>query len=1012
MRADGGQILVFSVFLLFFVMLLVVGQSLVLFARAREAERRWVEVFSRDVVDSATGFVNSIAASAYDLDGELFDAGGDVKTDYGKWRRVDGGWCDDDGNGTPDDGLGDGIVDEGAGVGCWRIVKGAEDTGNTGLAGKNIEFVRVDVEVRAGCTPGVDSLDATTGTLRGCATGDWLELRYKRRSMFDYVLHYHDNGLPDRWGAGASITNVVFDATGTAPADRDVIEGPIHTNQDHVLVCGTSASDVFTDTLVEVGAGSGAYKDDCGGGSSYGSLSNTGQITVEGLVVDEGEDNDPECDGSSVNTDWLRDARRPAEAGVVGYEHIVGDGVVDLDEFSAFGTRALTNVVYATGDLTVTRGTVNRPVTLIAEGDIIIEGSGQELGDSPIEFTATGSDVDGRTHVLGFLAGCDIIIDYAMNELPSPVPTDHPLRPEEPYRRIRPLYPENHWGKAHHAHYHIKKETQSWGSTATWCTYDFTNPITPTCASNESYTFREFPCYKSGSIPPIEGTCNARGYPGETFRHTWWRGADHPTDAEQGITKSEFVIVKDEYDKYRTAQGVYSAALDAFDRTVGQYGRLLAAYDAVDDHCFDGDPDNGEGPGCSSGAYAGCGCTSPNPADYDVSAYTDYQGGYNSAMSAYKNSIRPSFTSSNTPQTWTGRRIDHTDVDLSGCTSVTSCTFSLPSVPLPPAPNQTKPFAINYSHPCNTPPIEVTNAYFETGYDVWHVYNWHDPTVRIYQADCDIDGIEWDVAVSENHAEYWVWIDWYPTAPTWPAGPHAAPASYPNGNPQRGGSTADDGYCVSWDEWVYRDEVLTWNPLTPDTGNVPSATKSLSGGWASGSPLTPIENHTILDKTNHGPDRPYKGGFHPDYKAGTNNLDEPPTLVTRVFDSSTEHLGHAVEHWAPNDYIMKNPTPKHELCDFMSFKLTNVALLAPAGGVVADKWYLPHQAGTTTTPTIEITGSISTRYRGLFGRANNTGDLISGYRKIFKYPDASTEFSKGTTAWWPDIKLDHWTPQP
>lgn len=1009
-KADEGQILVFSVFLLFFVILLVVGQSLVLFGRAREAERQRVEVFSRDVVDSATGFVNNIAASAYDLRKTLFDASGDVKGDYAKWRRVDGGWCDDDGNGTPNDGLGDRVVDQDAGVGCWKIVKGAEDTGNTGLAGKSIEFVRVNVEIRAGCTPGVDRLDTATGTLGGCSTGDYLELRYKRRSMFDYVLHYNDNDLPPRWKAGASITNVVFDATGTVDTDRDIIEGPIHTNKDHVLVCGTSASDVFTDTLVEVGTGSGTYKDHCGGGSSYGSLSNTGQVTVEGLVVDEGETG-PGCDGSNANTDWLRDARRPAEANVAGYEHIVGDGRINLAEFSAGGADEFTDVVYATGDLRVTKGTVNRPVTLIAEGDIIIEGSDQKSGDGPIEFAATG-DTDDRTNVLGFLAGCDIVIDYVMKELPSPVPTDYPLRPEEPYRSERPLYPENHWAKAHHAHHYVKETTESWGSSTTWCTYDFTNPITPSCASNESYSFNRFPCYKSGSSPQIEGTCDAKGYPGKTFQHTWWRGADHPSSTEQGITKSEFTIVADEYGKYLVAKGIYSAARGAWDASVGQYRQDLLDYNAVDDHCYDGDDDNGEGPGCASSAYAGCGCSRPDPGDtkYDVGAYTSSQVPYNTAMNAYKSSIRPSFTSSNTPQTWTGREINHTDVNLSGCTGADSCPFELPSVPLPPAPNRTKPFPIDSSHPCNTPPIEVTNAYFKAGYDVWEVYNWHDPAVKTYQAKCNIDGIKWNATVSENHAEYWVWVDWYPSAPTWPSGPHPVPASYPGGNPQD--SSADDsGYCVSWDEWVYRDEVLTWNPLTPDTGNVPSATKNLSGGWASGSSLTPIENHTISDTANHGPDRPYKGGFHSDYKTGTNDLNEPPTLVTRVFDSSAEHLGHAVKHWNPNDYIMKNPTPKHELCDFMSFKLTNVAFLAPAGGVVADKWYLPHQAGSTK-PTIEIIGSISTGYRGLFGRADSSGDLISGYRKIFKYPDASVEFSRGTTAWWPDIKLNYWAPQP
>ena len=60
--------LVFALFLLFFVVLLVVGESMVLLARFREERGLLVEADSRLVVDRAVGHVNDLAAAHYDKD--------------------------------------------------------------------------------------------------------------------------------------------------------------------------------------------------------------------------------------------------------------------------------------------------------------------------------------------------------------------------------------------------------------------------------------------------------------------------------------------------------------------------------------------------------------------------------------------------------------------------------------------------------------------------------------------------------------------------------------------------------------------------------------------------------------------------------------------------------------------------------------------------------------------------------------------------------------------------------
>ncbi|MDE0268201.1 MAG: hypothetical protein OXI96_04075, partial [Acidimicrobiaceae bacterium] len=321
---------------------------------------------------------------------------------------------------------------------------------------------------------------------------------------------------------------------------------------------------------------------------------------------------------------------------------------------------------------------------------------------------------------------------------------------------------------------------------------------------------------------------------------------------------------------------------------------------------------------------------------------------------------------------------------------------------------------------------------------------------------CNQDGFVFNAVMHEYHPEYWVWDSWIPAAPDWPPQPWPTPkpASYPNGEPRdcvRTNSppnppdcTEDDAYCVSWPDWK-PDPDLKWQPIDfslpnnhdpymgspyhgPNTHmkDVVAADDTHQAHYKKDDlnhmspdvPATTINltnaSHTITQHTHHGPDTPPKGGFntdefHPDYLPNTNKLDNPlnapKTLVTRLFNSTTEHIGYASDHWSA--YVMEDPVPLHELCDFMGFKLANVAILAPAGGLIADQWFLPRQTGNN--PTIEIQGSITVKHRGLFARSDTNGNLTTGYRKHFTHP---TDFEQGTTTWWPDIKQNHWTPQP
>ena len=451
---DGGQVLVFALFLLVFVVLLVVGESLVLLGRVREQVRVQAEFELRDGVDVAVAAVTDAAAGSFDLESVFTDGSGGVHSAYG-WRGVVGGEkCLDDSlpSGDVDEFL---IVDGLSGSGCWRVSEFSLGQGVEGLAGAQGEVAKVVVEVRAGCKPGVDRLEDAPSGVFGCAVSEVVELGFKKRSFLSYVLHYDSNGVPGRWSGAGGLQTAFYAEDGVDVAKRDEIVGPVHTNLSEVLLCGGDAGVVFDEDDLSTPAvdesqrvetaGSGSYRNVCTASVVTGgpSVVDTGRLDVKGLVHDKGFPV-PDCDAADVR--WLRDAKRAAEAGVAGWKLEAGGASVSLADFTVNGSGYEdVDVVYAEGDLTVTAGAVPRPVTLIAEGNLTLEHSGSKDGDGPAVFKADGS-TGGRPHVLGLIAGCDIVIDYTQNTLSGPISGSNDLRPAEPPDPDwNQHYPEDGW---------------------------------------------------------------------------------------------------------------------------------------------------------------------------------------------------------------------------------------------------------------------------------------------------------------------------------------------------------------------------------------------------------------------------------------------------------------------------------------------------------------------------------------------------------------------------------------
>ena len=87
-----------------------------------------------------------------------------------------------------------------------------------------------------------------------------------------------------------------------------------------------------------------------------------------------------------------------------------------------------------------------------------------------------------------------------------------------------------------------------------------------------------------------------------------------------------------------------------------------------------------------------------------------------------------------------------------------------------------------------------------------------------------------------------------------------------------------------------------------------------------------------------------------------------------------------------------------------SMQLTNVAILAPNGGVYTKRWYLPHG---DVPPSLTIKGSIAAKHLGLYGIPDPTaGNTTHGWRKNFSYP---TEFWLARPPRWPNLPPGEWT---
>ena len=297
---------------------------------------------------------------------------------------------------------------------CWRVADFENVTG-TAPGGISTDIAIVNIEIQAGCTVGVDDLNAVPAE---CESANYVVLHYARRTFLNYVLHYDNDSIP--FGPETDETVVAFH-------DEDDITGAIHTNLTSVLVCGGATT--FEDATVETGgiSGSGSYANQCTSKTAPPAAKtpvNTGQLNVASFGTT------PACDsgigtgyeGLTAGRQWLRDAVRVIKGGVAGWVDITSSGgKVDLQDLitttSGKSIDADTKVVYSQGDMLVTNSgnqKLSRPVTLIAGRDIIIDGSGGPIGtDDP----ATGTPPD----VLAFITGCNLRLRYERNQsIPTP----------------------------------------------------------------------------------------------------------------------------------------------------------------------------------------------------------------------------------------------------------------------------------------------------------------------------------------------------------------------------------------------------------------------------------------------------------------------------------------------------------------------------------------------------------------------------------------------------------------
>ena len=369
---DRGQILPFAIGMLLIVTTFVAGESLIFLARFEATRQAQSEVESSDVVKAAIAYVNDAVAAEYDP----LKALGGYKT---KWHRINGrDKCAENQNAA----LGDEQKINGTAplyaldTACWRVVGDKETEEETRTKAKR-KILTVTVQIKAGCEIGENITQITA-----CDTSDVVILRYLKRSFLQYMLHHDTFSLSNRWGIGT--IDVPFHHS-------DKINGPLHTNEFTIPICGDSnltedtknlqgtqtqeqadnamrIRGIFTNLvgqnnskeygIIETGGDpgndpNGAYLDVCNNkvlidssqlysSSNYNEDKilpfNSGQLLVyseSGTSPSCSHDpNDPNYDSNNPdanigNTDWLKEAEKAAEGGGKWVNWVDSNGKTD-----------------------------------------------------------------------------------------------------------------------------------------------------------------------------------------------------------------------------------------------------------------------------------------------------------------------------------------------------------------------------------------------------------------------------------------------------------------------------------------------------------------------------------------------------------------------------------------------------------------------------------------------------------------------------------------------------------
>lgn len=285
---------------------------------------------------------------------------------------------------------------------CWTLRDAVTDPRTGRRPGISSAVLQVALSWRGGCSEEDDP--AVWGE---CVTASETTRRYTRRSLLQYHLVYATDLAPPKANAEAGVR---------VPFTEEDVLGPIHTNQEKVLICGEPAFQTApggeVPVVVEVTRGEAAvsvediYEVLSGGNCPTRTVrqvrDKTGVATDRPLLVQHGQQAEcPTDNGSSgQSTD---DALKPGFAWMSdGIRIARGTGRVLLNG-SKVDLSALSDgdVVWSSGSLEVVGAApAGSSVTVMAGIDIIVMG----------DISASGT-VSGRSAVVALLAGCDVLID-------------------------------------------------------------------------------------------------------------------------------------------------------------------------------------------------------------------------------------------------------------------------------------------------------------------------------------------------------------------------------------------------------------------------------------------------------------------------------------------------------------------------------------------------------------------------------------------------------------------------